>query len=119
MIAITRARHTIDASGKPLGRLATQIATILMGKHKPTYFPNVDAGDFVEVLHAGGIILTGKKMDQKLYKWPTGYVGGLKTRKVREVFEKNPNEVIQRAVYNMLPRNSFRVSRMKRLSFKK
>lgn len=113
--ANNRAVHVIDAAEKPLGRVATQVATLLMGKHKPSYVPNADRGDFVHVKNAAKIRLTGKKEDQKTYKWYTGFQGGLRSRKVSVVKEKNPGEVLERAVKHMLPKNSHQSSRLRRL----
>lgn len=110
-----RGIQVIDAAGQPLGRLATKTAVFLMGKHKASYQPNIDAGDFVHVKNAGKVRLTGKKAEQKVYKWYTGYQGGLRTKKVKEVLATKPEEVIRRAVRNMLPKNSFQTKRMRRL----
>src|SRR3989338_4315938 len=119
MIAVKRETHQIDARGKASGRLASQVAILLMGKNKPTYIQNVDAGEFVEVTNASALKFTGKKIEQKQYKWSAGYPGGLHARSVKSVFEKDPGEVLRRDVYNMLPRNSFRVPRMRRLKITK
>ena len=95
----------VDAEGKTLGRLATQIADVLRGKRKPTYTPHVDVGDFVVVINAEKIAVTGKKLDDKLYHRHSGYPGGLRTRTLREQLERRPTEVIRKAVKGMLPRN--------------
>ncbi|TMW60624.1 hypothetical protein Poli38472_000666 [Pythium oligandrum] len=100
--------HVVDAKGQVLGRLASQLAPILRGKHKPTYAPNVDCGDYVVVINAKDIVLTGDKWDQKLYRWHTGHPGGLKQRTAREMFERKPEEVLRRAVFGMLPKNKMR-----------
>lgn len=105
----------IDAEGKSMGRLATQVATVLIGKDKATYVPNVDAGDFVHVRNVAKVKVTGAKLTDKEYKWYTGYQGGLRTKRVGEVFEKDPAEVLRRAVRNMLPKNSHQAARMRRL----
>lgn len=110
--------QTIDALGKRPGRLATQIATFLMGKHKAIYEPHVDRGDKVVVLNADKVVFTGKKLVQKEYKHHSMHPGGLKTVPVKKVLKENPVEVIQHAVSKMLPRNSFRTARLRRLSFK-
>jgi large subunit ribosomal protein L13 len=94
----------VDATDAPLGRLASQIARILMGKHKPIYTPHVDTGDFVVVVNASKIKLTGKKMYQKKYYRYTGYPGGLKTRTAKEMIERHPEKVIKMAVRRMLPK---------------
>src|SRR5689334_10720846 len=95
----------VDAEGKTLGRLATQIADTLRGKNKPEYTPHVDTGDFVVVVNAEKIAVTGKKLDEKLYHRHSGYPGGLRTRTLREQLERRPTEVLRKAVRGMLPRN--------------
>ena len=112
---VQRNWYVVDAEGKTLGRLATEIATILRGKHKVTFTPHVDGGDFVVVVNAAKVQLTGKKLDQKLYRYHTGYVGGLKEITYREMMEKNPEEVVAHAVSGMLPKNNFRSRMMTRL----
>lgn len=107
--------HEIDAEGKVLGRLATQIATLLRGKHKATFQPHIDAGDVVVVRHVAGIKFTGQKIDQKVYHRHTGYPGGLRTKKLSTLFGENPAEVLRRAVYQMLPDNKLRKEMIKRL----
>lgn len=102
---VERKWYIVDAEGKTLGRLATQIATILRGKHKPTYTPHVDTGDFVIVINAEKVNLTGKKLDQKMYRWHTGYPGGLRERTYREMINNKPERVIMHAVKGMLPKN--------------
>ncbi len=96
----------VDARGATLGRLATQVASILRGKHKPTYTPHADAGDFVVVVNADKVHLTGRKMDQKMYYWYTGYPGGIKGRTARQMLDRKPEEVLRRAVKGMLPKNN-------------
>ncbi len=93
----------VDAAGQPLGVLASQVAHILRGKHKPTYTPHVDCGDNVIVINCEKIVLTGKKAEKKVYVHHTGYVGGLKERPFKVVLEKNPEFIIQHAVKGMLP----------------
>lgn len=115
-LAVTREVHRLDASGIPLGRLATQIATLLRGKHKPTFAPHIDAGDEVIVINAQKIKLTGNKLEQKEYHWHTGYLGHLKTRNARHFMENDPGELIVRAVTGMLPRNRLRPNFLKRLT---
>ena len=97
--------HVIDASGQVLGRLASRVALILQGKHKPTYTPHVDTGDFVVVINAEKIAVTGTKLDNKLYYRHSGYPGGLRSRPLRDELERRPTEVIRKAVKGMLPRN--------------
>ena len=95
----------VDASGRTLGRLATQIADALRGKRKPTYTPHVDTGDFVVVVNAEKIQVTGNKLDQKRYYRHSGYPGGLRSRTLREQLDRRPEEVIRTAVKGMLPKN--------------
>ncbi len=103
---VERKWFVVDAEGQTLGRLATQVATVLRGKHKPTYTPHVDCGDFVVIVNAEKIVLTGKKLDQKMYRWHTGYVGHLRERTARQMLQSKPEEVIRLAVKGMLPKNS-------------
>ena len=102
---IQRDWYVVDAEGQTLGRLATRIADTLRGKNKPQYTPHVDTGDFVVVVNAEKIAVTGKKLDQKLYHRHSGYPGGLRTRTLREQLERRPTEVLRKAVKGMLPRN--------------
>jgi large subunit ribosomal protein L13 len=95
----------VDAAGQTLGRLATQIADALRGKRKPTYTPHVDTGDFVIVVNAERIVVTGNKLRDKRYYRHSGYPGGLRSRTLAEMLERRPEEVIRRAVKGMLPRN--------------
>jgi large subunit ribosomal protein L13 len=97
--------YVIDASGKTLGRLATQIADILRGKRKPEYTPHVDVGDFVIVVNAEKIAVTGNKLAAKRYYRHSGYPGGLRSRTLQEMLDRQPEEVIRKAVRGMLPRN--------------
>ena len=94
--------HVIDVAGLTLGRAATQIATLLRGKHKTDYTPNIDSGDFVVVLNAQKVHLTGNKLDDKLYRKHTLFLGGLKSRPAREMLQTRSDEVIRRAVWGML-----------------
>ena len=105
----------VDAEGKTLGRLASQIAKILMGKHKPIYTPFVDTGDFVVVVNADKIHVTGKKMNSKIYYRHSGYLGGLKQRTLKEMLDKRPEEVIRLAVKRMLPKNRLGRKMLKKL----
>ena len=98
--------HIVDAKDQVVGRLAPQIARLLTGKHKPTYTPAVDSGDFVVVVNAKDVALTGKKRTDKLYRWHTGWMGGLKTLTARQMFERDPTRVLTLAVKGMLPRNA-------------
>ncbi len=95
----------VDAKGQNLGRLATQIAFLILGKHKPTFTPGVDQGDFVVVVNAEKIVVTGKKLDQKIYYRHSGYPGGLKQINLRDQLEQYPERVIEYAVKGMLPHN--------------
>jgi len=97
--------YVVDASGAILGRLASTVAARLRGKHSPLFTPHVDTGDFVIVINADKIRLTGKKWVQKLYQRHSGYIGGLKTTSAKELMEKRPEELIRRAVKGMLPKN--------------
>ena len=105
--AETRQRdwYVVDAEGQTLGRLATQIADALRGKRKPTYTPHVDTGDFVVVINAEKIRVTGNKLEQKTYWRHSGYPGGIKSRSLQEMLDRRPEEVIRLAVKGMLPRN--------------
>ncbi|MCL2629931.1 MAG: 50S ribosomal protein L13 [Firmicutes bacterium] len=96
----------VDAEGMVLGRLATVVASILRGKNKPIFTPNIDAGDFVIVVNCDKIVLTGKKMEQKFYTYHTGYVGGLKQVPYSKLIKTKPEFVVQRAVKGMLPKNT-------------
>lgn len=98
--------HLIDAKDKVVGRLATEIANLLRGKNNPKFTPNTDSGDYVVVVNAEKVRFTGNKMEDKKYRWHTGYVGGLKTRTVKEQLEKHPELILQNAVKGMLPKNS-------------
>ena len=102
---ITREWYLVDAEGKMLGRLATQIADTLRGKQKPQYTPHVDTGDFVIVVNAEKIQVTGNKLDQKRYYRHSGYPGGLRSRTLREQLDRRPTEVLRVAVKGMLPKN--------------
>jgi large subunit ribosomal protein L13 len=101
---IERLWYVVDAEGKTLGRLATQIADTLRGKRKPQYTPHVDTGDFVVVVNAEKIHVTGKKLDEKMYYRHSGYPGGLRKRPLRDELERRPTEVLRKAVRGMLPR---------------
>lgn len=96
--------HLIDAEGQVLGRLATRIATMLMGKHKPMYTPFLDCGDHVVVINAEKVVLTGNKMNDKIYYWHTGYPGGIKEARARRVMREHPTRILQSAVRGMVPK---------------
>ncbi len=115
---VERKTHKIDASGQVLGRLASEIAQLLQGKHKPEYVPHQDMGDFVEVDNVEKIKLTGKKWEQKEYFSHSTYLGHDKKIPIKKIFEKDPGEILERAVWNMLPKNKLRKPRIKRLRFK-
>ena len=111
---IERKWYVVDAEGKVLGRLATRIATILRGKHKPLFAPHLDVGDHVVVLNAEKIHLTGRKLQNKQYRWHTGYIGGLREVSAEKMLRTHPERVIEWAVQGMLPKN-----RLGRAMFKK
>jgi large subunit ribosomal protein L13 len=102
---IERKWYVVDADGKVLGRLATRVATILRGKHKPLFAPHVDVGDHVVVLNAEKVHLTGRKMQSKQYRWHTGYIGGLREVSAEQMLKAHPERVIEWAVQGMLPKN--------------
>lgn len=102
---VAREWYVVDADGQTLGRLATRIADTLRGKRKPQYTPHVDTGDFVVVVNADKIAVTGRKLDQKRYYRHSGYPGGLRSRTLREQLERRPTEVLRAAVKGMLPKN--------------
>ena len=102
---IDKAWHVIDADGQTLGRLATHVAALLQGKHKPTYSPHLDMGDFVVVVNASLVHVTGNKREDKIYYRHTGYMGGLKETPLEDMMKKHPDRVIELAVKGMLPRN--------------
>jgi large subunit ribosomal protein L13 len=102
---VERSWYVIDAEGQTLGRLATQIAVLLRGKHKPIYSPSVDCGDFVVVINAEKIHVTGRRLDQKKYYRHSGYPGGLSEISLRDQLQKHPTRVIEAAVRGMLPKN--------------
>ena len=112
---IQRDWYVVDAEGRTLGRLATEIADTLRGKAKPQYTPHVDTGDFVIVVNAEKIHVTGNKLDQKMVRSHSGYPGGLKERTLREQLERRPTEVIRKAVKGMLPRNRLGRAQLRKL----
>lgn len=112
---IEREWHVIDASGKTLGRLASEVAGLLRGKHKPIYVPHLDTGDYVIVINADKVRVTGNKAKQKLYYRHSGYPGGLKSTSLAEMMESQPTRVIEHAVRGMLPKNPLGRAMFKKL----
>jgi large subunit ribosomal protein L13 len=112
---VERQWHVVDASGKTLGRLASQVAGLLMGKHKPMYAPYIDTGDYVIVLNAGKVKLTGRKSQQKVYHRHSMYPGGLKTNTFEEMLATHPTRVVEQAVRGMLPHNNLGRAMYKKL----
>ena len=113
-----RQTHTIDATGKVLGRLATEIAILLRGKHKPDFVPYRDMGDFVLIKNVDKMKFSGKKMEQKIYYRHSGYLGKMKEIPLKKIFEVRPDEVLKKAVFGMLPKNKLRAKQIKRLKQK-
>jgi large subunit ribosomal protein L13 len=107
--------YVVDAEGRTLGRLATQIADVLRGKRKPTYTPHVDVGDFVIVVNAKKVAVTGKKLEDKRYWRHSGYPGGIRSQTLGDMLEKRPEEVIRKAVKGMLPRNRLARAQLRKL----
>ena len=103
---IQRKWYIIDAANKPLGRVATEAARLLRGKHKPTFTPNIDTGDHVIILNCKDVVLTGKKLDQKIYRHHSGYIGGMKETTARVMMDNNPEKAMMLAIKGMLPHNS-------------
>ena len=112
---IERLWYVVDAEGQNLGRLATRIADTLRGKNKPQFTPHVDTGDFVVVVNAEKITVTGKKLDEKIYYRHSGYPGGLKQRTLREQLDRRPTEVLRTAVKGMLPKNKLAARQLTKL----
>lgn len=110
-----RKTHTLNAQGRPLGRVAVEVANLLRGKQKGDFAPHTDVGDFVTVQNFKKIRFTGKKSQQKQYFRHSGYLGSLKVRTLKELFEKQPQEVLRKAVWGMLPTNKLRARQIKRL----
>ena len=115
MAEIERKWYIVDAANKPLGRVATEAAKLLKGKHKPTYTPNIDTGDHVIILNAKDVILTGNKLDNKIYRHHSGYIGGMKETPARVMLEKNPEKAMTLAIKGMLPHNSLGRAQLKKL----
>ena len=107
--------YIVDAEKKTLGRMATRIATVLMGKHKPSYTPHVDTGDFVIVINAGKVRVTGEKLDQKTYSRYSGYPGGLKVETMRHLLARKPADIVKLAVKRMVPRTKLGRKMFKKL----
>ena len=107
--------YIIDAANKPLGRVATEAAKLLRGKHKPTFTPNIDTGDHVIILNVKDVILTGNKLNQKIYRHHSGYIGGMKEVSAKVMLEKNPEKAMTLAVKGMLPHNSLGRAQLKKL----
>jgi large subunit ribosomal protein L13 len=112
---IQREWHVIDAEGQTLGRLCTKIATLIRGKHKPTYTTHLDVGDYVIVVNAGKVVVTGDKENQKMYYRHSNYPGGLKSMNYAEMMKKHPSRIIEHAVKGMIPHNRLGAAMMKKL----
>lgn len=112
---VERKWYVVDAAGVPLGRLASKVAAILRGKNKPTFTPNVDTGDFVIVLNSDKVVLTGKKLDDKFYRYHTGYIGGLKEISYKKMIAEKSDLAVYEAVRGMLPKNSLGRDMIKKL----
>lgn len=112
---VKRDWYVVDAKGKTLGRIASKIAPYLTGKNKPTYTPHVDTGDFVIVLNADKVKLTGKKEQDKMFRWHTGYMGGLKEIPYGEMLEKHPEKLVRRTIKGMLPKSKLGKKMAKKL----
>ncbi len=112
---VERKWYVVDAAGVPLGRLASKVAAILRGKNKPTFTPNVDTGDFVIVLNTDKVVLTGKKLEDKFYRYHTGYIGGLKEISYKKMLEEKSDLAVFEAVKGMLPKNSLGRDMIKKL----
>ncbi|MBQ7923899.1 MAG: 50S ribosomal protein L13 [Clostridia bacterium] len=112
---VERKWYVVDAAGIPLGRLATKVASVLRGKHKPTFTPNVDTGDFVIVINTDKVVLTGKKLEDKYYRYHSGYIGGLKEISYKKLMAEKSDLAVYEAVKGMLPKNSLGRSTLKKL----
>ncbi len=112
---IVRKWYIIDAEGKPLGRVATEAARLLRGKHKPTFTPHLDVGDHVIVINCSKVILTGDKINQKVYRHHSGYIGGMKEISAKDMLSKNPEKAMMLAIKGMLPHNSLGRETLKKL----
>ena len=112
---VERKWYVVDAAGLTLGRLATRVASVLRGKNKPTYTPNVDCGDFVIVINTDKVVLTGKKLEDKFYRYHTGYIGGLKEISYKKLMAEKSDLAVYEAVKGMLPKNSLGRATLKKL----
>ena len=112
---VERKWYIVDAEGMPLGRVASQVAAVLRGKNKPTFTPNVDTGDYVIIINCAKVLLTGNKLDQKMYRHHSGYVGGLKEKTAKNVMSTNPCFAMRQAVKGMLPKNALGRKMFKKL----
>jgi large subunit ribosomal protein L13 len=112
---VERKWYVVDAAGIPLGRLASRVASVLRGKNKPTFTPNVDTGDHVIVINCDKVVLTGKKLDDKFYRYHTGYIGGLKEISYRKLIAEKSDTAVFEAVKGMLPKNSLGRTMIKKL----
>lgn len=112
---VERKWYVVDATGLVLGRLASQVASILKGKNKPTYTPHVDCGDNVIVINCDKVVLTGKKLEQKYYRYHTGYIGGLKEIQYKKLMNEKPDFAVYKAVKGMLPKNKIGADMLKKL----
>ena len=112
---VERKWYVVDAAGVPLGRLASRVASVLRGKNKPTFTPNVDTGDFVIVINSDKVVLTGKKTEDKFYRYHTGYVGGLKEISYKKMLAEKRDLAVYEAVKGMLPKNSLGRATLKKL----
>lgn len=113
--AVERKWYVVDAAGVPLGRLASRVASVLRGKNKPTYTPNVDTGDFVIVINTDKAVLTGKKLENKFYRYHSGYIGGLKEISYKKMMAEKSDLAVYEAVKGMLPKNSLGRQMLKKL----
>jgi large subunit ribosomal protein L13 len=112
---VERKWYVVDAAGVPLGRVASRVASVLRGKNKPTFTPNVDTGDFVIVINTDKAVLTGKKLENKFYRYHTGYIGGLKEISYKKMMEEKSDLAVYEAVKGMLPKNSLGRTMLKKL----
>ena len=115
---MNRKKHVLDAIGQRPGRLATEAAKFLMGKHKVSYDPSTDCGDKVQITNITQLFFSGKKIEQKIYRHHTMHPGGLKEAPAKKIADEDPEEILRSAVSKMLPKNKFRTNRLKRLTFK-
>ena len=113
--SVERKWYVVDGAGVPLGRLATKVASVLRGKNKPTFTPNVDTGDFVIVINTDKVVLTGKKLEDKFYRYHTGYIGGLKEISYKKLMAEKSDLAVYEAVKGMLPKNSLGRAMLKKL----